>query len=502
MWLTMERDRQQLALCFGLFTVALSGSWGVEGMPSAIQWTQGAIHCPHSLVVIEEAFHTVPSPEVCDDKCRTGPEATHEDECYHRNGACVQGARTEEVALLYDTCMPASAPVLCNVSAAAVPATLHVGYSCLEGNVFDPYNQTFSWKAKKVSLAFKGNTTTTPTTLITRCKVTSDSTQPSLKITALKSPSSARRDVLNMTSQTNDITVILGDVVTSIRESRFPHWWIVEEPRFEIELTMEVTGPNSMQPHWISLEDDHMIEIVCRHLDVTALPMTSPMPTAYTVPPAVTGKGFSLQDLVVAVTCTVVVILGLALAGCLIVKCRRRRRQRERDYSNLIARVEFHNQGADSCVAAHPACCDINTEASFRGPCPPPPHTYPNLNGYRGGGDAFSNAIANTTYGMCSTSADVPLHPSLQHKAGCHVEDDGKYETPRPLVVQLPQLKGQGACGGDGGDGGFGEECWWPEGLVGGKGLTESNPYDEIPALCGGDGGGGEGKREKKELWE
>ena len=113
---------------------------GLVEMPTTIRWSSDVIQCrghgghSRSLVVIEEAFYVRPSPEVCDSKCRLGPNATR-DECYFHGRACVQLASERDVSALYDSCFPVAAPSACNFTDSGLPDSLWVGYSCVDGKV-------------------------------------------------------------------------------------------------------------------------------------------------------------------------------------------------------------------------------------------------------------------------------------------------------------------------------------------------------------------------------
>ena len=112
-------------------------------MSTSVRWSSDVIHCRgyrgyrgynRGLVVLEEAFYTNPSPEVCNSKCRPGPSAVH-DTCYFHGSTCVQLASESDVSALYDSCVPVSAPSSCNFTRAGLPDSLSVGYSCTEGKI-------------------------------------------------------------------------------------------------------------------------------------------------------------------------------------------------------------------------------------------------------------------------------------------------------------------------------------------------------------------------------
>ena len=105
----------------------------------------------------------------------------------------------------------------------------------------------------------------------------SDDTHPNIKITALKSPFVGPENESSeaITSLSNDITITVGDVRTSVEESRFPRWWIVSEQRFSIEFTMVPTS-DKIHPFWILLEDDRRYR--CLHALLPSFLVTSPSP--------------------------------------------------------------------------------------------------------------------------------------------------------------------------------------------------------------------------------
>ena len=128
-------------------------------MPTTIRWSSDVIQCrghgdhSRSLVVIEEAFYVRPSPEVCDSKCRLGPNATR-DECYFHGRACVQLASERDVSALYDSCFPVAAPSACNFTDSGLPDSLWVGYSCVDGKV-TPDDFSFLWEVSAFVLTKK-----------------------------------------------------------------------------------------------------------------------------------------------------------------------------------------------------------------------------------------------------------------------------------------------------------------------------------------------------------
>lgn len=132
---------------------------GLVEMPTTIRWSSDVIQCrghgdhSRSLVVIEEAFYVRPSPEVCDSKCRLGPNATR-DECYFHGRACVQLASERDVSALYDSCFPVAAPSACNFTDSGLPDSLWVGYSCVDGKV-TPVDFSFLWEVSAFVLKKK-----------------------------------------------------------------------------------------------------------------------------------------------------------------------------------------------------------------------------------------------------------------------------------------------------------------------------------------------------------
>lgn len=108
----------------------------VAGKAVPVLWSRnGLITCPEtqsSMVVVEEGFYQH-STNACDDHCRPQMTGGQNVTCSFRNGTCVQGLSSRDLAAIYDLCWPSALP--CNLTNANLSSSLVVRYSCMTGEL-------------------------------------------------------------------------------------------------------------------------------------------------------------------------------------------------------------------------------------------------------------------------------------------------------------------------------------------------------------------------------
>ncbi|KAK7105280.1 hypothetical protein V1264_016684 [Littorina saxatilis] len=430
---------------------------GLVGIPSSIQWSNDVISCPNKgLVVIETAFYEDPLAEVCDSKCRMGPEASAHS-CYFRRGTCVQKASENDVSAVYDTCDSVATPTMCLLTKSGLRKSLLVGFSCIERTILrDPFNNTFGWKDQEFAFAFN-QTSPPPTPSVTECDVSSEIGRPSFKITTLKPPPFHSQNH----SVGNDITIVVDDVRKSVEVSLFPQWLMLNASHFSVQFTMGDSVLGYEHPFWIMLEDDqNPFEVKCRHTNLPTSSSTTAIPipdvTARDEPSNHLIGQFTLRDLVVAVVVAVIAVAAIALLVCLLL--RRRKRQEEPDiYSTLSPLVHFDNTGSDG-VATVLGSQQNGRES--RGPCPAPPtscHPEYQPSDRLPPGTGLSNESYGHRFDMGGNS---------DHRRPCSTDDS--YLAPICSQGGNPEQHVGGCAGG------FADEK---------RKVYENTEYDEIPAV-------------------
>ncbi|XP_025105258.1 uncharacterized protein LOC112570832 [Pomacea canaliculata] len=352
-----------LTVFFVLSWIQMSGH--VAGKAVPVLWSRnGLITCPEtqsSMVVVEEGFYQH-STNACDDHCRPQMTGGQNVTCSFRNGTCVQGLSSRDLAAIYDLCWPSALP--CNLTNANLSSSLVVRYSCMTERIFDPFNANFNWKDNSVLLSFHSASLRATSDVITECFVQSDSSSSSLNlhITGLNFPPLVDRGGGDDLSQSNDIVVQVDSESWHLPASLYPLWRIVSRTSINIEFHMKPSPQK--RPVWLSIKEqnpDRRFEVICKSRPAPTT-ITTEQTTVQSTTMIETEKMFTLKELLMACGVTAVVFILLVAGICCVLYYLRKRRRwsDDRDSQHLVAR--FDNRSPDGAITIsngteHPVCC-------------------------------------------------------------------------------------------------------------------------------------------------